>query len=275
MSFQDILPSTTRRYSYENHRQCLEVLEQECERWEREEVPFGDSYNPYFIIDIDESSFLKYFARQEDKLLSQSWEIYDHISQSALLKTESSVHAVAAGAFNTIFSAWARPVAEPILSSTNTIPVRGRTRTKKADISWSPQTRPNGLSHKWPTLVGEVAWSEPRTKLKQDIKFWLDDPGSSVNAAITISILRNKILVESWKRGCNKPPAPTQTIEIVRNPRPGYPRVVGQLEIEFSDVFLRDKRQQESNFVLTATDMEELARHVWTYQFPKGKKDGT
>ncbi|KAJ5494663.1 hypothetical protein N7463_010750 [Penicillium fimorum] len=188
---------------------------------------------------------------------------------------ESSAHAVAAGAFNTIFSAWARRVVDPLLSPTSTRTVRGQTRTKKADISWSPREMPNGQSHKWPTFVGEVAWSESRTKLQEDIRFWLDDPDSAVNAAITISVLRGKIMVESWERGYDKTPSPNQKIEILRNPLPGCPRVNGQLEIQFSDVFLRDKRDGESNFLLTATDMDELASHIWEYQYPIGEKDSS
>jgi hypothetical protein len=226
-------------------------------------------------MDIDECSFLECFVNSGDKLLMLSWEIYDHVSQSALLKMESSAHAVAAGAFNTIFSAWVRRVVDPLLSPTSARTVRGQSRTKKADISWSPDEVPNGRSHKWPTFVGEVAWSERRTKLQEDIKFWLDDPDSAVNAAITISVLRGRIMVESWERAYDKPPSPNQKIEVVRNPRPGSPRVNGQLEIQFSDVFLRDKRDGESNFLLTATDMDELASHIWKYQYPTGKKDSS
>lgn len=268
MSFEDFLPPTTRRYRYEGYDQCLRVLEQEAERSEREEVALGCSYNPYFIIDIDECSFLECFVNSGDKLLMLSWESYDHISQSALLKMESSAHAVAAGAFNTIFSAWARRVVDPVLSPTSTRTVRGRSRTKKADISWSPRDMPYGLSNKWLTFVGEVAWSECRTKLHEDMKFWLDNPDSAVNAAITISILRDKIMVESWARADDEPPSPNQKIEIDRKPLPGCPRVNGQLEIQFSDVFLRERRDGESNFLLTATDMEELAGHIWKYQYP-------
>lgn len=105
------------------------------------------------------------------------------------------------------------------------------------------------------------------------MKFWLDEPESSVNAAITISMLRNKIIVESWERG-NGNPSPEQKIEILRNPLPGCPRVNGQLETQFSDVFSRDKRDRESNFVLTATDIDKFAGHIWAFQYPTDKEDG-
>jgi hypothetical protein len=164
-------------------------MDQECERLEREEGALGCAYNPYFIMDIDERSFLECFVNSGEKLLTLSWEIYDHVPQSALLNMESTTHAVAAGAFHTIFSAWARRVDDP-LSPTGTSPVRGQTQTKKADISWRPQEMPNGRSN-WPTFVGEVAWSECRTKFQEDMKFWLDDPDRFVNFAISISVLRD------------------------------------------------------------------------------------
>ncbi|KAJ5962469.1 hypothetical protein N7501_007410 [Penicillium viridicatum] len=79
-------------------------------------------------------------------------------------------------------------------------------------------------------------------------------------------------MVDSWERADDKSPSPNQRVEIVRNPRPVCPRVNGQLEIQFSDVFVRDKKSRESNFRLTATEMEELAKHIWEYQYPTGKK---
>ncbi|KXG51083.1 uncharacterized protein PGRI_066550 [Penicillium griseofulvum] len=262
MSFNDILPPATRRYKYEGYDQCLAIMEQESERLEREEDALGCAYNPYFIMDIDERSFLECFVNSGENLLTLSWEIYDYVSQSALLKMESSTHAVTIGAFNTIFSAWARRVDYPLLDPTTTGNVRGETRIKKADISWSPQNMPC-RSAKWPTFVGEVAWSERRSKLQEDMKFWLDNSGSSVNAAITISLSRSKIMVESWERSDGSPPSPNQKIEILRQPRPGRPKVNGHLQIKFSDVFLREKRNGEIDFILTERDMNELARHIW------------
>lgn len=220
-------------------------------------------------MDIDDRSFLECFVNSGDRLLTLSWEIYDHVYQSALFKMESSEHATAAGAFNTIFSAWARSMADPLLSNTGTRAIGGVNRTKRADISWTPAKVSSGRSHKWPTFVGEVAWSEPRSKVQADMKFWLEDSESSVNVAISISVLCGRILIEKWGVSENKPPSPTQKIEIIRNPKPGCPQVSGQLEIDFSDVFLREPKPEarERNFILTIADMHELATHIWTYQY--------
>ncbi|KAJ5983220.1 hypothetical protein N7481_005319 [Penicillium waksmanii] len=275
MSFQDFLPSATPRYRYKGYHECLRLFEEEYDKLQHEEDPLGCAYNPYFIMDIDERSFLECFVNSEEKLLTLSWEVYDHVHQSALFRMESSEHATASGAFNTIFSAWARRVTEPFLSNTGARTVRGVTRTKKADISWTPAEVPSSRSHKWPTFVGEVAWSEPRSKLKADMKFWLEDPESSVNVAITISVLRGRILIEMWEVLDNKPPSPTQMIEIIRSPKPGCPQISGQLEIQFSDVFLREPKPKtkERNFILTTADMHELAAHIWEYQYSVGSNN--
>ncbi|KAJ5256589.1 hypothetical protein N7478_012693 [Penicillium angulare] len=268
MSFQDFLPSDTPKYRYKSYDECLQLFEEKYDELKCEEDPLGQAYNPYFIMDVDECSFLDCFVYSGERLLTLSWEIYDHVSQSTLLRMESSQHAVAIGAFTTIFSAWARTV-PPEVENTSTRTVRGATRTKRADISWAPKNMPRGLSHKWPTFVGEVAWSEPRSKLIADMKFWLNDPGSCVNAAITISVLRGRILIEKWETSGNQTPSPSQALEICRNPKHGFPQVSGNLSINFADVFLRnpDPEKGEEDFILTETDMHEMADQVWSFQY--------
>ncbi|KAJ5851867.1 uncharacterized protein N7529_011252 [Penicillium soppii] len=272
MSFQNFLPSNTPRYRYEGYHECLRLFEEEYEKFEHEEDPLGCTYNPYFIMDIDERSFLECFVNSGDNLLTLSWEIYDHVYQSTLLRMQSSAHAVAIGTFSTIFAAWARRVTHPILLNTTDRTVRGNSRTKKADISWTPEEVPSGRSHKWPIFVGEVAYSEPRSKLIEDMRFWLEDPESSVNVAITISVLRGRILIESWEVSDNKPLSPTQKIEIVRNLQLGCRQVSGRLEIKFSDVFLREPKPttRERNFIMTTADMHELATAIWEFQYSAG-----
>ena len=127
-------------------------------------------------MDVDECSFLDCFVNSGERLLTLSWEIYGHVSQSTLLRMESPHHAVTTGAFTTIFSAWAKRV-PPEAMNTTTRAVRGATQTKRADISWKPLNMPcaSGLSHEWPILLGEVAWSKPRSKSIADMELWLND----------------------------------------------------------------------------------------------------
>lgn len=86
---------------------------------------------------------------------------------------------------------------------------------------------------------------------------------------------RGRITIEQWGR--NQRPdgsvdlrIPAQMIEIVRKPAPNYPRVNGQLNLQFRDVFLREKEGTETDFVFTEKYMEYIGGAVWTIQFPEG-----
>jgi len=269
MFYEDVLPSTTPRYEYEGIQHCLQILEQWSERSERESRP-----NPYLIFAIDERSFLECFVNSGESLLTKSWETYDHSSNHVLIKMQSVEHATAAGAFDVIFTLWAHGVRDTPLSSTSTRIVRGHTRTKRADSSWTPRDPPAPRSTKWPTLAVEVAWSEPRAKLQQDVAFWLNESKGEVKAALTITVrAHGRIAIEEWvlpTTGNTTIPYPNQKIEIVRNPGPNCPRIQGQLTLQFRDIFLRDKRGKETDFTLSHSDMEEIGDSVWKFQFNKG-----
>ncbi|KAJ5812513.1 hypothetical protein N7474_008814 [Penicillium riverlandense] len=268
MFFEEVLPSTTPRYEYEGIQGFLHILEQEQERYERE-----GSFNPYIIFAIDEHSFLECFVDSEEDLLTKSWETYDHSSHNILIKMETANHAVAAGAFDSIFSTWARRVRDNPLACTARTAVRGHTRTKRADSSWTPVFLPAGRSPKWPTLVLEVAWSERRPKLERDIDFWLRESNGDVKVVLSITVHPCGIIsIEKWdlsptSSGNGTAPRPTQKIEIVRKPTPNCPRVKGQIQLQFQDIFLRDKEGTDIDFIISHSDMEEIASQVWGFQF--------
>jgi hypothetical protein len=265
MSFEDIFPSTTPRYRYEGIQQCLQILEQEQERLDRE-----GRCDPYLIVNaIDERSFLELGSERD---LRKSCEAYDHSSHQVLINIAvSSEHAVAGGTFNTIFTIWAHNVINTPLLNTGRRSVRGQTRTKNADLSWTLRDPPGGRSLKWPTLAVEVAFSEPRRKVEQDADFWLRQSGGEVKAVLSITVHRHgKITIEKWDllpTPAGIAPRPTQTIEIVRNPAPNCPRIQGQLQLQFQDLFLRNKQKEETDFIFSYDDMEEIASDVWRFQF--------
>lgn len=266
MSFQNEVPPSTHRYKYEGYLQCLLVVEEEYRK-----CPHGimsGSDNPYFIMDIDERSFLECFVNSGERMLTLSWEIYDYVSQSVLLKMESRPHAVAGQSFNAIFTRWVESMPDVFLVDTHTSNVPGQTRRKRPDVSWTLRQGPDGKAYEWPIFVAEVAYTERRSKLLHDMEFWLNETNSGVRVAITITVLRQGILVEKWvTRG--GPPFPSERIELRRHPRLGQPQVNGRLEIPFHDVFLRQKRAGETDFILTAADMRYIADRVWTVQ-PEG-----
>ncbi|CAG8150028.1 unnamed protein product [Penicillium nalgiovense] len=200
MSFQDDISPSTRRYRNEGYHECVGVFEQESERMEREGGTPG--YNPYFIIDIDERSFLECFVNSGEKLLMLS--IFNRWLDQ--VKATSGTH----------------------ITYLHAESVPGTNQSRTPDSSWTPRDLPSGRSRKWPTLVLEVSYSQTRAYLKEAMQFWLDEPESDVKVAISITVSDRKILLERWVRRPNRPTSPDQWIEIAREPRKG-PRLVATL----------------------------------------------
>ncbi|KAJ5227829.1 hypothetical protein N7489_008537 [Penicillium chrysogenum] len=173
----------------------------------------------------------------------------------------STAHGTAASEFSMIVRDWLRQSGAHITISTSKS-VRGSTKTKVADFAWTPYDLPAGRSRKWPAIVLEVAPSQPRTRLREAINFWLNEPGSGVRIAISLSVTGRKILVERWVRSPNGP-SPDQWIEIARNPRQDSPRISGYLSIDISDVMLRARMAGETDFILTPQALDDLAKYIW------------
>ena len=140
---------------------------------------------------------------------------------------------------------------------------------KRADRSWRLFSQVGDRSTKWPALVVEVAWSEPRTKLANDVKFWLTQSNGEVKVALTLTVQpRGRIILEKWKViGADQTPTSCQKIEIVRKPAPKCEKITGSLKVPFEDLYGRPKQPNETDFVMTTGAMERLAMFVWTIQF--------
>lgn len=272
MSFEDVLPSATPRYKYNNGgiNECVSVMGQEVDRYERESS--GGTSNSYFIMDIDERSYLECFINSREGLLLLSSEVYNHASQSTIVEVGSPTHVAAVGALNEIFLAW-HSFHDTSIVNMGTAGFRRETISKKGAMSWVPEDPSSGKLQDWPSLVCEVAWSEPRRKLLQDIEFWFKESKGQVKVVIAMTVhARGLISIEQWGR--NQRPdgsmdlrIPAQRMEIVRKPAPNCPRVSGELKLKFRDVYLREKKETEKDFVITEKSMKLLALQVWDVQF--------
>jgi hypothetical protein len=263
MSYEEVLPSTP-KYDFKGIQDCLRILEQPCEEYEG----YTESVNPYIIFTIDERPFLDCFANGEESPLRKSWESYDPSLNELLVKrTESGPHAIAVGVFTDKFLEWRGPVDDNYpLTTTTTKPFRGSLgQIKRADCAWTPTH--SDLDRKWPSIVVEVVWSEPRGKLIRDVKFWLSQSYGKVNIILTITVSKcGNISIEQWKtRGAT--PVPVQTIEITRTPPPKCERVQGSMRLAFEDIHLRPKGKNDTDFIISHRDMEIMARQIWDEQF--------
>ncbi|KAJ5189491.1 hypothetical protein N7491_005821 [Penicillium cf. griseofulvum] len=240
MSYADVLPSAP-KYEFKGIQDCLQIVE-----WGEQDEYEGymDSSNPYIIFTIDERSFLDCFENSEERSLRKSWEFYDPSINQLLVKImESKPHAVATTAFTEIFLAWRGPFDQ-------NYPLLG--------------TR---LARKWPTIAVEVAWSEPPGKLNKDVKFWLTQSSGKVNVVLSIRVhARGLISMRQWKmRG--RTAITVQKLEIHRNPPPNCEKIQGSMRIPFEDIHLRPKAPNDTDFIISHGDMQNLASQVWIAQF--------
>ncbi|CAG8902696.1 unnamed protein product [Penicillium egyptiacum] len=248
-----VLPSTTPKYEFKGIRDCLQSVEQALEKCEE---------NPYVIFVLDEPSFLDCFLKSGESLLTKSWEAYDPSINHLLIKMESQFHGVALRAFERVFDAWDMDSHCPLVTTGRTI-CRGSSGKKKEPAStWIP--RHSG--RKWPTVVLEVTYNETPKKMEENAKFWLTE-SSEVATVLTVEVFkRGRISVKQWNmRGATA--VPSQAMEIVRNPAPNCKKIQGSIRLALKDIYLRPKRQHETDFVLTPHAMEQIASPIWHTQF--------
>ncbi|KAJ6127833.1 hypothetical protein N7471_009050 [Penicillium samsonianum] len=261
MSYKDVLPSIA-KYEFKGIQDCLQILDQKQEQYEKN----MDSF-PYVFFTIDERAFLDCFENSEERELRKSWEFYDPSIKLLLVKImESGPHATATAAFTQIFLTWRGPFDpnRPLVSTATNIFRGSLNKKKKADCSWTP-AHP-GLNRKWPTIAVEVAWSEPGWKLIQDVEFWLNQCHGQVNIVLTINICeRGRILIRQWRSGA-RGPVQVQKIEITKDPAPKTEKIQGSMKLPFEQIHLRPKGPNETDFIISHQDMENLAAEVWASQ---------
>ncbi|KAJ5044212.1 hypothetical protein EN45_013980 [Penicillium chrysogenum] len=263
MFYEDVLPPTP-KYEFKGVQDCLQILDQEVEKYE------GNRYssNPYIIFIVDERTFFDCFEnpKQREKLLATSVKAYEPSTNHLLLEMESPAHAAARRAFERIFDRWIGVVSCEIRADGSPMNYRGPGgKNKKPDSAFTPIR--SILNRHWPTVVLEVRYAETRSDLENDVKFWLIQAAQNVNVVISVEIFEpaGRVSMKQWKMGeATKRPFPCQQMEFVRKPAPKTEQVTGSLRVPFEDVYLRPKKDGETDWVVTASDLDFIAEMVWS-----------
>lgn len=256
-----------RRYHYEGRDQFNNTLNTELQR--HQNAPEEDVSEWVLFTGVDEPTFTRDFLEESTPWTIGGWSSFD-ASQSLLLANMplSIPHEVAAATFNNLFLDAVEPTGlKYALSDLRSAPFKGEAKAKQPDNGWAPKRPPPGQSRGWPTLVLEVAFSQPQSKLNSDVRFWLEDDEHTTNIVLTLTINQKKpqIIIESWE---------SQDSRAHRVQRISISKVNEQIKVEggplvigFEQVFLRPATApRERDIEFGKEKLELLATMIWDEQ---------
>lgn len=269
------LPAETPRHDYQNFQRFLEIINSQFSQ---------DPTSPEFISDLvvfynihprnlqDLATELKYTPA---KLSS-----YDPTHHVITLKMASRMHSGAALKFSSFVDAWTRSMGlRRVLYPAGSALVPGESKRKAPDASWVPKWPGSKTRRHWPSMVVEVAFTESRTNLENDIRFWLKESKGDVKIAVTITVQRQKpgkIVLEQWEFTPSTKNTRSQqgTLRVVQTMtatrKQGQSTLIsGSFVLAFEDIFLNSKASEPgaSDLIISHSDMEELAEDIWFQQF--------
>lgn len=135
--------------------------------------------------------------------------------------------------------------------------------------------KPQRRGNDWPSLVIEAGDSESLNQLRTDMRWWFAVSDHEVKIVILAKLDRrqSKIILEKWeeattKRAAALQPVLKQDIAIIRDEATNpisYNVTNGPLILEFGLLFLREPGPQDSDFIISISDLQEYAEDVWTH----------
>lgn len=149
----------------------------------------------------------------------------------------------------------------------------------EGDSSGGP--RPQRKGNNWPTLVIEAGDSESLNQLRMDMRWWFAVSDHKVKIVILAKLDRRqpKIILEKWeeeaatrlgatttRRAAALQPVLKQEIMISHDETTSpisYNVTKGPLVLEFRLLYLREPGPQESDFIISISDLQRYAEAVW------------
>lgn len=252
-----------RRHPYEGKQLFLDFWENERRR--QQTPPGGSEW--LLLTGVDEKTFSQDFLSLDCQQTDcPQWSSYDNVLGLLLIRmTISRTQEDAAALFhNRLIQALMEKGLDPnLLEYRNSATCRGTSGAKQADFAYSPRRRPRERSKYWPCVVLETAFSEASSKLKSDIRFWLNESEGDVEVVFTMETGSSIIGIDKWEL-CAGRAHRTQHVEIKKgNNNRIY--VSGQpLVLEFGKLFLRaGDIPQESDIEFGEEQLKELASLIW------------
>jgi Uma2 family endonuclease len=269
------LPAKTPNFEYQGLSECLDIIENQFSR---------DPTSPDFISDrliiynVHPHEFQNLAAQLKNT--SAKFSSYDFRHYILTLKMASPMHGEAASEFANLVNSWRDSMQmRRDLPSGVSVKVRGGSKGKAPDASWVPRWHGADRNRYWPSMVVEVVFTETRTHLETDMRFWLKESKGDVKVAVSISVQPRKpgrVVLEQWsftpstqetrsKQGVLRV---EQTMTAIR--KPGQePVISGSFALPFEDIFLKPTATEPNakDLVITHSDMKDFAEVIWETQF--------
>lgn len=274
-----VRPSSS-EYAYEDLLHFSKIYSREYQAFKND--PSGQSSEFLILTQIDErtlSADISTTASDWDasRLLYKSYRDYIPSLRLVLIKMVTAAHEQAHIALSDTIKRNLAPMGglDRELLSMGQVEIESNGRRKSADQSYRPRQLPSGRSDHWPSVVIEVAFSESRSKLANDARWWLCDSAGDVRAAITIAVhtTRREIVLERWgligremrSDSSKQVPEAIQRLTISQDTTAQLPiRMTSDtFVIPFHHLFLRPAGPGEGDVVLNAYDLRSVAELTW------------
>ncbi|RMJ28112.1 hypothetical protein PHISP_01052 [Aspergillus sp. HF37] len=270
-SFLEDLGPPISRYPYDGIQQVWSIWETELHR---QQANVQDSEWVLFT-GVDEESFTRDFLNSPVKTISGSWNSYDKTSRLLLTRMPSSqAHEIAAHTFEHLLLKALEPMAlDTKIKCMGSATCHGDGGSKRPDTQYQPKRLPRGrTTADWPTVVLEVAVSEPASKLMSDVRYWLRQSDGAVQVVLTLRVDRRipEVTLEKWERNedhDNRRPHREQSITIRKRATEVIEFRGDPLVIAFEKLFLRQpSAPREEDVRLGEEELRYLANSIWGVQ---------
>ncbi|KAJ5964286.1 uncharacterized protein N7479_004162 [Penicillium vulpinum] len=263
-SFLKELPSSIERYSYEGECSFLQIFNLKLNA---RESPGNEKNN--FILFHTSREMIETLLNPDDEstTLAKNCSSFDLDEELILIKIPSLEHSAATTAVDHAIMAAILPMG--LFDSLNGYPnatIQGQTRGKQPDHGWGSIRPPSGYKRK-PSVVLEVAWSEPDSKLNSDVRFWLEPADGNVKTCLTLRVDKRQpaIRIENW-RPQNGRAHRFQMIQVTKVSN-HITVTEDPLIIPFEDFFLRAPSiPTERDIEISHQALHVIAEKIWDVQ---------
>ncbi|EEA25660.1 hypothetical protein TMatcc_006114 [Talaromyces marneffei ATCC 18224] len=259
-------------YHWKDNDYFLSIRDAETLKYMTDQSGCASQY--FVFLNVSNEIFNLYFTDTNDYQFNA--DSYYLNEEAIVIKMISPMHETAHSTFFSILVTKLSDMKlDRKLQSLAASVTKANNRHKEPDQSYRPFRLPKGRSHKWPSLTVEVGFSESRTKLANDARWWLTESAGDVKDVITIYIRKvtKEITIENWNLvpGPNGPMFPRVTYRTVLSQKRDSDDVKISNEvpmtIPFENLFLRPAEGPiERDVKFEKDDLKHIADCVWYEQ---------